>query len=122
MDPRNDGKIFVRPVADRSVPRTDGLAWPEFGDWLDPDLYVRRRLADGDLKEVAPPTEAEIAAVQARIDAKAKAKADAEAKAKADAEAEAQKATAKSADTKTAVAIDPAVGDLPVPADTTKRK
>ncbi len=54
---RMAGLVFVAPAPGRAVPRPDGMPWPEDGDWLDEDQYVRRRLADGDLVAATPPPE-----------------------------------------------------------------
>lgn len=59
--PRRPGEtsdqVFVAPAPGRTVPRLDGQPWPEAGDWLDEDQYVRRRLSDGDLVAGTPPVE-----------------------------------------------------------------
>jgi len=46
---------FLKPVAGISLPLPDGRAWPESGEWVDIDQYVRRRMADGDLVVARPP-------------------------------------------------------------------
>lgn len=38
----------------RKVPMEDGKAWPAEGASVEVTLYIRRRLADGDLVEVEP--------------------------------------------------------------------
>lgn len=60
-------QVFVTPAPDRAVPRPDGLAWPEAGDWLGEDQYVRRRIADGDLIAGWPPSEATEAPEQKKV-------------------------------------------------------
>ncbi len=40
---------FLKPADGRTVPQPDGRPWPAEGMDADDTLYVRRRLADGDL-------------------------------------------------------------------------
>lgn len=48
--------IYARPAEGLSLPLPDGRPWPADGDFVDTaDAYVRRRLADGDIVEAAPP-------------------------------------------------------------------
>lgn len=45
---------FLKAAEGRSVLAEDGTAWPQAGAWADDTLYIRRRLADGDLIEAEP--------------------------------------------------------------------
>lgn len=42
----------LKPADGRTVPMEDGRAWPEGGATVPVTLYIRRRIADGDLVEV----------------------------------------------------------------------
>ncbi|WP_153485016.1 DUF2635 domain-containing protein [Segnochrobactrum spirostomi] len=48
--------IYARPADGLTLPLPDGRPWPAEGAWVDTaERYIRRRLADGDVVEVAPP-------------------------------------------------------------------
>jgi len=47
-------RAYLKPTTSPPVPLPDGTPWPAEGREVDVDLYVRRRLADGDLAPAAP--------------------------------------------------------------------
>ncbi|MGN6777573.1 DUF2635 domain-containing protein [Rhizobium sp.] len=49
-------KKFLKQAEGRTVPQQDGTAWPADGMDAEDTLYVRRRIADGDLVEVPAPS------------------------------------------------------------------
>ena len=51
-------RAYLVPTTDPPVPLPDGTPWPAAGAEVEVDHYVRRRLADGDLKPGTPPAEA----------------------------------------------------------------
>jgi hypothetical protein len=52
----SDTRLFLKPADGRTVRREeDGSLWPTDGDWAETSLFIRRRLADGDLVKATPP-------------------------------------------------------------------
>lgn len=47
-------RAYLKPTTRPPVPLPDGTPWPTEGREVDVDLYVRRRLADGDLVSAEP--------------------------------------------------------------------
>lgn len=45
---------FLKPAEGRTVDQVDGTPWPAGGMDADDTLFVRRRIADGDLVEATP--------------------------------------------------------------------
>lgn len=57
-----DARKYLKAAEGRVVRREDnGAIWPEAGDWVADSLFIRRRLADGDLVVASPPVEPELA-------------------------------------------------------------
>lgn len=51
--------MFVKPISDRKVPDPErGDSLPPEGRTVEPTQYWLRRIADGDVAETDPPTEA----------------------------------------------------------------
>jgi hypothetical protein len=50
---------FLKPAEGRTVDQEDGSPWPVDGMEAPNTLFVRRRIADGDLIETEAPAEAE---------------------------------------------------------------
>lgn len=51
--------ICLFEAAGRKVPQEDGSPWPKEGLAVERSLYIRRRIADGDLVETRPAAAAE---------------------------------------------------------------
>lgn len=79
----NAEKTFLKPADGRAVRREDGSPWPVHGDWTATTLFVRRRLADGDLVAADPDVAAHAIAREAEAAAQAEAAAEAAATAEA---------------------------------------
>lgn len=56
---------FLKPAEGRTVDQEDGSPWPVDGMEAPNTLFVRRRIADGDLIEAAAPAEVEPAEPEA---------------------------------------------------------
>lgn len=55
MTEKTDKRLFLRVAEGRVVRREqDGEIWPAEGEWAAPSLFIRRRIADGDLVPVEP--------------------------------------------------------------------
>ncbi len=51
-----DKRQYLKAAEGRTVRRPeDGQPWPEVGDFAEDSLFIRRRLADGDLVEAEAP-------------------------------------------------------------------
>jgi hypothetical protein len=52
----DDKRQFLKAAEGRVVRReADGAPWPTEGDWAETSLFIRRRIADGDLVKTNPP-------------------------------------------------------------------
>lgn len=49
--------LFLKPAAGVTLVMPDGSIFPPAGDYVAPDLFIRRRMADGELVAVEPPAE-----------------------------------------------------------------
>lgn len=49
--------IFLRPAPGVVLVMPDGSIFPAAGDYAVPDLFIQRRIADGELLKVDPPAE-----------------------------------------------------------------
>lgn len=60
-----DKRKYLKVAEGRAVRRPeDGQPWPEAGDYAEDILFIRRRLADGDLVQVEAPKPVKPAAAE----------------------------------------------------------
>lgn len=49
--------LFLKPAQGIVLVMPDGKIFPAAGDYVVPDLFIRRRMADGELVVATPPAE-----------------------------------------------------------------